>query len=112
MPWEANQRLSTLRQTSPWSIGVTWCGGVELVARVDQVEALRLVGLEQALVERAREEVVVDPEEHVALRVALGQERPVDRLAGVAPLQDLELQSALLARTPPSPPSGSRTSRG
>ena len=69
--------------------------GIEPVAGVDAVEALRLVGLEKALVEPAGEEVVVDPEEDVALRLPLRQEGPIDHLAGVAPLEDAELQPAL-----------------
>ena len=70
-------------------------GGIDHVCAVDRGERFRLVRLEQILVEGAREQVVVDPEEDVALRVALREQRPVDRLAGVATLQDPERQAAL-----------------
>ena len=69
---------------------------IDLVARIDEIEPFRGVWLEEPLVERPREQVVVDPEEDVALRVPLRQQRPVDHLAGVATLQDRQLQPALL----------------
>ena len=71
-------------------------GWVDQVGRIDELEEAGDVGLEQALVERPREQVVVDPEENVALGIPLRQERPVDHLAGVAALQDRQLEPALL----------------
>ena len=69
---------------------------VEDELRVDVRELRRLVRLEDVAVERAREEVVVDAEEHVALRVSGGQERPRDDLAGVARLEDPQREAALV----------------
>ena len=68
---------------------------VEPVAPVDGNEALRLVRLEQACSHCAGEEVVVDAEDRVALRVPLRQQRAVQHLARIPALQDPELQAAL-----------------
>ena len=95
-PCDANQPLSMLRQTSPWSIGRHAVLGIELVAVVDRDRApAASYGSKRPSSRAAREQVVVDPEEHVALRVALREERPVDHLAGVAALEDRQLQAAL-----------------
>jgi hypothetical protein len=48
----------------------------------------RGVRLEQVMLERARQKIVVDAEEDVALRVPCREERPVQCLAGVAGLQN------------------------
>ena len=71
-------------------------GLVELELARDAVQALGLVRAEDALVQAAREQGVVDAEEHIALRVALGQDRLVDGLAGIAALEHLDLVAALL----------------
>ena len=70
--------------------------GVEDERWVDVRERRRLVRLEDVAVERALEQVVVDAEEHVALGVAGRQQRSRDDLAGVAGLEDLELEAALV----------------
>ena len=66
------------------------------VLRVDVRERRRLVRVEEVSREGAREEVVVDAEEDVALRVAGGQQRRRQRLTRVARLQDAELQAGLV----------------
>ena len=65
------------------------------VVVADRVELLRAVLVEQIAVERTREQVVVHAEEHVALRVAGGEQCAVERLARVSGLQDPQLQAAL-----------------
>ena len=73
--------------------------GVERrVLRVDALERRRLVLLEQVALERAREQVVVHPEEHVALGVPRGEERPGQHLARVPGLQDAQPGLLLLER--------------
>ena len=64
--------------------------------RAPSASAARRVRLEDARVERAGEERVVDAEEHVADRVVLGEDRLVERRARVAGLQDLHLDAGLL----------------
>ena len=70
--------------------------GVEDERGVDVRERRRVVRLEDVAVECALEQVVVDAEEHVALGVAGCQQRSRDDLAGVAGLEDLELETALV----------------
>ena len=70
--------------------------GVEDELGVDLRERRRLVRLEDVAVERALEQVVVDAEEHVALWVACRQQRSRHDLAGVAGLEDLQLEAALV----------------
>ena len=70
--------------------------GVEHERRIDTRELRRLVRLEDVAVERTLEQVVVDAEQHVSLRVARGQERARYDLAGVARFQDLQSETALL----------------
>ena len=55
---------------------------------VDIAERRRLVRLEHVACECAREQVVVDAEQHVALRVPRGQQRARDDLSCIARLQD------------------------
>ena len=69
--------------------------GVEDERGVDLRERGRLVRLEDVAVERALEQVVVDAEQDVALWVAGGEQRSRDDLAGVAGLEDLQLEPAL-----------------
>ena len=64
--------------------------------RIDVRELVRAVRVEQVAVERAREDAVVDPEDDVALRVAGGQQRAVQRLVRVAGLEDPQREPALL----------------
>ena len=54
------------------------------------------VRLEDARVDRARQERVVDAVEHVAQRLALGEDRLVHHRAGVAGLQHLDGDAGLL----------------
>lgn len=69
---------------------------VRLRVRRDRVQALGLVRGEQAVVESAGEQGVVDAEEDVAARGALGQDLLVERGPGVAALEDLDLVAGLL----------------
>ena len=69
---------------------------IEQVSLVDSREPRRLVGLEQVVGERAREEVAVDAVQHVAFRIAGREQRPRQHRAGVAGLEDAESQAALL----------------
>ena len=70
--------------------------GVEAERLVDLVEALRLVGHEEVGVEGPGQERRVDAEEHVGLRVAVGEDGLVHDLAGVAALDQLDLDARLL----------------
>ena len=69
---------------------------VEHVLLVDRLERRGLVRVEEVALERAGEEVVVDPEEDVALRIARGQKRLRQGFARVARLEDRQLEPALL----------------
>ena len=66
------------------------------VLGLDASSSSERVLLEQVALERAREDGVVDPEDHVALGIAGRQERSVERLVRVAGLEDPERQPALL----------------
>ena len=69
---------------------------IELVLRVDGGESRRLVGLEEVRVVGPTQQVVVDPEEHVALRVVAGEDRLVHDLDGVAALHQIDGDACLL----------------
>ncbi len=69
---------------------------VEDERRIDVRELRRLVRLEDVTLEGTREQVVVDAEEHVALRVPRGQQSAGDDLAGVARLEDAQREAALV----------------
>jgi hypothetical protein len=65
--------------------------GIELVRLVDLTQALRRVRHEQVVVQTGREQVVVDPEEHVALGVPGGEDRAVHELPRISRLHDVDL---------------------
>ena len=66
---------------------------VELVDVGNGVEPRRRVRLEEVLLERPREQIVVEPEEDVAFRIPLRQQGAVERDAGVARLEDAQAQA-------------------
>ena len=70
--------------------------GVEQKAALDRADLGRRVAFEDARLERPREEGVVDAVDHVGDRRALAENRLVERLAGVAALDEAQLDAGLL----------------
>ena len=94
--WEANQRLSTLRQTSPWSTGVSSWVGVEPVGAATRARPRPCTARAGPAPTARERRLLSTPKMRVALRVALRQEGAVQHLAGVAALEDAQLVAGLL----------------
>ncbi len=95
--WSANQVSSTLTQTSPTSTGtIRSAPSPSRAYRSAPSGSLVSDVGEDALVERARGEGVVDAEGHVAGRVVRGEHQLGGQRAGVAGGPDLEVVAGLL----------------
>ena len=93
--WSANHCLSYSMHTSPWSTGVTRCRGSSWYVAGTDDSSGDLYGTKIAGRQRARQERVVDAEERVAEWRALGEDDLVERGAGVAGGEQLDLDAGL-----------------
>ena len=76
---------------------------VERERVVDARELRRLVGLEDLSLDRFRQQVVVDAEQHVAFGVAGCEDRSVHELSCIARRHDAQLDAAVSLERPDDP---------